>query len=149
MADTGPVGCRERKVVRHMSRTERLRHMHERRLLWQPIPRCASCGRVLSVLTADGVSPCERCLTADGVLTVDSPATVTAAFQTAVADIEQVVERIRAERSIWDSRLRDCDISARVVSGSARGQRGWSVLRLTPSFGADVELFALVNSAIG
>jgi hypothetical protein len=35
------------------------------------------------------------------------------------------------------------------VSASARGQRGWSVLRLTPSFGADVELFGSARSAVG
>jgi hypothetical protein len=134
--------------VRRMSRTERVRHMHERRVRWQPIPRCAPCGRALSVLTLDGVSPYERS-TVDGVLSADSPVTVTAAFHTAARGIEQRVEQIRPEPSIWDLRLRDYDISALVVAASARGQRGWSVLRLTPSFGARVELFALARSAIG
>ena len=132
-----------------MSRTERLRHMHERRALWQPIPRCVSCGRILSTLPVDGVSPCERCLAVDGMLQADSPAAVTAAFRSAAEHIEELVEETRAELSIWDHRLRDRDLSARVVSSSARGQRGWSVLRVAPSFGAKVELFALANSAIG
>ena len=132
-----------------MSRTERLRLMHERRALWQPIPRCTTCGRVLSVLNVDGNSPCERCLTIAGVVTADSPATVTSAFQAAVRDIGEVVEQTRAVRSIWDPRLRDREISARVVSTSARGQKGWSVLRLAPTFGERVEPFALTSSAIG
>ena len=132
-----------------MSRTERLRQMHERRLLWQPIPRCGSCGRVLSVLpTGEEVAPCERCLIADGVLSVDSPASVTAAFQSAARCIEQVVEQTRGEASIWDSRLGNREISARVMSGSATGQRGWAVLRLTPSFGAKVEQYARVETAV-
>jgi hypothetical protein len=131
-----------------MSRTERLRLMHERRALWQPIPRCATCGRVLSVLTPDGDSPCERCLTIAGVVTADSPAVVTSVFQAAVRGIEEMVEQTRAERSIWDPRLQDREISARVVSSSARGQKGWSVLQLAPTFGEKVERFALTSSAI-
>ena len=132
-----------------MSRTERLRLMHERRALWQPIPRCASCGRVLSLVTPDGVAPCERCLTIEGVVTADSAAAVTLAFQAAVQGIEQLVEQVRAERSIWDARLRDRQVAARVVSSAARGQKGWSVLRLAPSFGVEVEPYALTSSAIG
>jgi len=123
--------------------------MHERRRLWQPIPRCGSCGRVLSALpTGEDVPPCERCLIANGVLSVDSSASVTAAFQKAARCIEQVVEQTRGDASIWDSRLRNHKISARVMSGPPRGQRGWSVLRLTPSFGAKVEQYALVEPAV-
>jgi hypothetical protein len=133
-----------------MSRTERMRHMHERRLLWRPIPRCTTCDRILSVLTDDGVaSACERCSTVSGDLTADTPATVGAVFRTAVDDVGRVVEQVRAESSIWDSRLRDRELSARIVSAAARGQRGWAVLRLTPGFGGQVQLFAKASSAVG
>lgn len=123
--------------------------MHERRALWQPIPRCVTCGRILSILPVDGVSPCERCLSVDGVLHADSPGVVTAAFHSSAQHIDELVDETRAEASIWDHRLRDRRLSARVVSSAARGQRGWSVLRVAPSFGAKVEQFALANSAIG
>jgi hypothetical protein len=131
-----------------MSRTERLRHMHERRLSWQPIPRC-SCGRVLSALGTAGVGPCERCLTVQGDLQVDTKEAVTAAFQRAVQDGTELVEHALAAPSIWDGRLQRAEISAHVVSSSAPGQRGWWALRVTPSFGADAERFALVDSAMG
>jgi hypothetical protein len=134
--------------VDRMSRTDRLRHMHERRLSWQPIPRC-SCGRVLSALSKEGVGPCERCLTLCGDLQVDTKAVVTAAFQNAVRDRTQLVERALAAPSIWDARLQPAELAAHVVSSSALGQRGWWALRVTPSFGADVERFALVDSALG
>ena len=45
-------------------------------------------------------------------------------------------------------RLRPGTVETRIVSSSARGQRGWSVLRLTPAFGADVEIYSLASSAI-
>lgn len=148
--------CRARRipeecstVIDVSSRTERLRQVHGRRLLWQPIPRCGSCGRVLSVLsTAETAAACERCLVVDGVLSVDSPASVTAAFQNAARCIGQVVEETRGEASIWDSRLQNHNVSARLMSGSPRGQRGWSVLRLTPSCGAKVEQYACVEPAV-
>ena len=130
-----------------MSRTERLKSMHERRMSWQPIPHC-SCGRVLSSLTKDGVGQCERCLTIGGDLQVDSSAVVTAAFQHAIGNPAELVEHALAAPSIWDPRLHRGDVSARVVSTSARGQRGWWALRVMPSFGADAERFALVASAL-
>ena len=100
--------------------------MHERRLLWAPVPRCPRCGRILATLVPGIDVSCERCLTVKGDITPDTPAMVTTAFQ----------------------RLGEGQVNAHVVSSSARGQRGWSVLRITPSFGADVELFALAGSAI-
>jgi len=91
---------------------------------------------------------CERCLTVKGDLTPDTPAMVTAAFQAAVARIDGLAEETRAVATIWDTRLSDGQVAAHVVSSSARGQRGWSVLRVAPSFGADAELYALADSAI-
>jgi hypothetical protein len=122
--------------------------MHERRLLWAPVPRCPRCGRILATLVPGIDASCERCLTVKGDLTPDTPAMVTTAFQAAVAHTEDLVEQTRASASIWDGRLGEGQVNAHVVSSSARGQRGWSVLRITPSFGADVELFALAGSAI-
>jgi hypothetical protein len=122
--------------------------MHERRALWQPIPRCTRCRRILVVLGRGTEVSCERCLTVKGELTPDTPAMVTAAFQAAVARIDELAEETRAVPSIWDSRLSDGQVSAHVVSSSARGQRSWSVLRLAPSFGADVEVYSLADSAI-
>jgi hypothetical protein len=131
-----------------MSRTDRLRDMHERRLQWQPIPRCARCRRILVMLGSGREVPCERCLTVSGELTPDTPAMVTAAFQGAVARIDDLAEETRAIPSIWDARLGDGQVAAHVVSSAARGQRSWSVLRLAPSFGADAEVYALAESAI-
>lgn len=130
-----------------VTRTDRLKRMHERRLSWQPIPRC-SCGRVLSSLNKNGVAPCERCLTIGGDLVVDTTAVVTAAFQLASHDGAQLVQDALVEPSIWDDRLRRMELSARVVSTSARGQRGWWALRVAPGFGSDAERFALVASAL-
>src|SRR5205085_8376299 len=96
----------------------------------------------------DGLGPCERCLTIRGELAVDTPPVVTAAFQHAARDGSQLVEHTLAAPSIWDSRLRPTEVSAHVVSSSAPGQRGWWALRVTPSFGADAERFALVESAL-
>jgi hypothetical protein len=102
------------------------------------------------VLTEEGVvSACERCSTLSGALKPDTPAVVGVVFRMAADDIGRAVEQTRAESSIWDARLRDREILARIVSASARGQRGWSVLRLTPSFGAQVELFVSARSAVG
>jgi hypothetical protein len=123
--------------------------MHERRLRWKPVPRCVECGRVLTALSDEGVAACERCLTIRGEIVPDTPAKVAAAFQAAVVDADRLVLQTRAVASIWDVRLGPGPVNARIVSGSARGSRGWSVLRLTPSFGADVEVFALATSAIG
>jgi hypothetical protein len=132
-----------------MNRSERLKQMHERRLLWKPIPRCARCGRALTAMVI-GSAPCERCLTVAGDLVADSCATVAATFGAAVSDPDLLVERTRAIPSIWDPRLRPGRVTARIVSGSVRGQqRGWSVLRLAPAFGADTERFALAASAVG
>jgi len=123
--------------------------MHERRLSWQPVPRCTRCGRILATVSAGPAdAACERCLTVKGDLTPDTPAMVTAAFQAAVAKSEDLVAQVREAPSIWDARLGDGQIATHVVSSSARGQRSWSVLRITPSFGADVEVFALADSAI-
>jgi hypothetical protein len=122
--------------------------MHERRLQWQPVPRCARCGRILVVPGAGSDGSCERCRTVKGELTADTPAVVTTAFQAAVARTDELVGTVRAAASIWDSRLGDGQVSAHVVSSSARGQRSWSVLRLSPSFGADAEVYALAESAI-
>ena len=133
-----------------MSRAERLRQMHERRLLWKPVPRCVTCGRIMTALSDDGVADsCERCFTLRGKVVADTSASVAAAFQAAVEDADCLVEQTRAAPSIWDARLRPGQVTVRIVSGSARGARGWSVLRLTPSFGSDVEVFALASSAIG
>jgi hypothetical protein len=104
---------------------------------------------VLSAVVSDGVAPCEGCLTRRGEVAADSASTVTAAFQIAAADDVVLVQQTRAVPSIWDDRLRPVPVHARIVSSSARGQRGWAVLRLTPSFGADVEQFALAKSAVG
>jgi len=82
------------------------------------------------------------------VLSVDSPASVTAAFQNAARCIERVVEQTRGEASIWDSRLQKHNISARLMSGSPMRQRGRSALRLTPSFGAKVEQYACAEPAV-
>jgi hypothetical protein len=122
--------------------------MHERRLLWQPIPRCTRCRRILVVLGGGTEVACERCLTVKGDLTPDTPTMVTAAFQAAVARIDELAQETRSLPSIWDARLGDGQVAAHVVSSSARGQRGWSVLRLAPSFGADAEVYALAESAI-
>ncbi len=130
------------------SRTERLRQMHERRLLWKPIPRCAECGRALTTVV-EGRAPCERCLTVAGTVVADTSAAVAATFAAAVADPELLVEQTRAIPSIWDARLRPGGVTVRVASGSARGQRGWSVLSLAPAFGADTERFAVAASAVG
>jgi hypothetical protein len=131
------------------SRNERLKQMHERRLLWKPIPRCAECGRTLTAMVI-GSAPCERCLTVAGDVVADTTASVAAAFAAAVSDPQQLVERTRAIPSIWDARLRPGGVTARIASGSVRGQqRGWSVLRLAPAFGADTERFALAESAVG
>jgi hypothetical protein len=132
-----------------MSRTERLREMHERRRLWTPVPRCVQCRRTLSAVVLDGVAPCERCLTVSGEMVPDSTPVVTAAFRAAVHDADGLARETRACPSIWDARLRPVPVQALLVSSAARGRRGWSVLRLTPSFGADVELFALAATAIG
>ena len=131
-----------------MSRTERLRHMHERRLLWKPVPHCDTCGRALTAVSDMGTAPCERCLTVAGEVVADTPALVAAAFQAASLDPDLLVEQTRTVPSIWDVRLRTGTVETRVVSSSARGQRGWAVLRLTPAFGADVEVYALASSAI-
>jgi hypothetical protein len=103
---------------------------------------------VLSALSKDGAAPCERCLTLGGDLEVDTTAVVTAAFQQAVRDRAHLVEQALAAPSIWDARLQPAELTAHVVSSSALGQRGWWALRVTPSFGADVERFALVDSAL-
>ena len=43
------LGCApSERLPMSMSRTERLRHMHERRLLWKPVPHCDTCGRALT-----------------------------------------------------------------------------------------------------
>jgi hypothetical protein len=132
-----------------MSRNDRLKQMHERRLLWKPIPRCAHCGRALTAMVI-GSAPCERCMTVAGDLVADTSATVAATFAAAVSDPDALVERTRAAPSIWDARLRPGGVTARIASGSVRGQqRGWSVLRLAPTFGADTERFALAASAVG
>jgi hypothetical protein len=94
------------------------------------------------------MAPCERCLTLRGDLQVDTKAVVTAAFQDAVRDRTLMVDRALAVPSIWDARLQRAELAAHVVSSSAPGQRGWWALRVTPSFGADVERFALVDSAL-
>jgi hypothetical protein len=130
------------------SRNERLKQMHERRLLWKPIPRCAQCGRALTAVV-EGPAPCERCLTVAGTMVADTAAAVAATFAAAVADPELLVEQTRAIPSIWDARLRPGGVTLRVASGSAQGQRGWSVLRLAPAFGADTERFAVAASAVG
>ena len=131
-----------------MSRAERLRDMIERRRQWQTVPHC-SCGRVLPLLGKDGLAPCERCLTLSGDVTVDAPAAVTTAFQRAVRmSSEELIDEALAMPSIWDERLSARPLTARVVSASANGQRGWWVLRLTPSFGADAERFSLATSAV-
>jgi hypothetical protein len=131
-----------------MSRNERLKLMHERRLLWKPIPRCAQCGRALTAVV-DGPAPCERCLTVAGTIVADTATAVAAAFAAAVADPQRLVEQTRAIPSIWDARLRPGGVAVRVASGTARGQRGWSVLRLAPAFGADTERYASAASAVG
>ena len=56
------------------------------------------------------------------------------------------MEQTRGEASIWDSRLQNHNISARLMSSSPRGQRGWSVVRLIPSFRANVD--ACVEPAV-
>ena len=131
-----------------MSRNERLKQMHERRLLWKPIPRCAECGRALTAVV-DGPAPCECCLTLAGTMVADGEAAVAATFAAAAADPQLLVEQTRAIPSIWDARLRPGAVTVRVASGTARGQRGWSVLRLAPAFGADSERFASATSAVG
>jgi hypothetical protein len=89
-------------------------------------------------------------MTMAGDVVADTSATVAATFAAAVADPDQLVERTRAVPSIWDARLRPGSVTARIASGSVRGQqRGWSVLRLAPAFGADTERFALAESAVG
>lgn len=128
-------------------RSDRLKAMHARRLRWQPIPRCPTCGRVLAVLDADGSSPCERCLTVDGSIVADTPAKVAAAFEAAVADPIELTAQVRASTSVWDGRLQAKDISVRVASGTRRRAGGWAVLRLTPGFGLDAERFSLATSA--
>ncbi len=132
----------------NMSRNERLKQMHERRLLWKPIPRCAECGRALTAVV-DGPTPCERCLTVDGTMVADTPAAVAATFTAAIADPQLLVDQTRAIPSIWDARLRPGGVTLRVASGTARGQRGWAVIRLAPAFGADSERFASAASAVG
>jgi hypothetical protein len=132
----------------NMSRNERLKQMHERRLLWKPIPRCAECGRALTAVL-DGPAPCERCLTVAGTMVADTTAAVGVTFAAAVADPGRLVEQTRAIPSIWDARLRPGGVTVRVASGSAPGQRGWSVLRLAPAFGGDTERFAVAASAVG
>ena len=131
-----------------ISRNERLKQMHERRFLWKPIPRCVECGRTLTVIV-DGASPCEQCLTVAGTMVADTSAAVAAAFAAAVADPERLVEQTLAIPSIWDARLRPGEVNLRVASGTARGQRGWAVLRLAPAFGAENERYASVASAVG
>lgn len=122
--------------------------MHERRATWQPVPRCPRCKRILVTLSSGNGVQCERCLTVKGDITPDTPAMVTAAFQAAVARPDDLAVQTRAVGSIWDARLGEGNVVAHVVSSSARGQRSWSVLRLSPSFGADAEVFALADSAI-
>jgi hypothetical protein len=130
-----------------MSRTDRLKAMHDRRLRWQPIPRCRVCGRVLAVRQPDGSAPCERCLTVDGEIVADTTAAVAAAFEAAAADPEALTAHVRSSTSVWDARLQAKVVSCRVASGTGRRARGWAVLRVTPGFGLDVERFALVESA--
>jgi hypothetical protein len=84
-----------------------------------------------------------------GAFVADTAAAVAATFAAAVADPEGLVERTRAIPSIWDPRLRPGGVPVRVASGTARGQRGWSVLRLSPAFGADAERFASAAPAVG
>jgi hypothetical protein len=82
-------------------------------------------------------------------MVADGEAAVAATFAAAAADPQLLVEQTRAIPSIWDARLRPGAVTVRIASVTARGQRGWSVLRLAPAFGADSERFASASSAVG
>jgi hypothetical protein len=126
-ADPGDhqIDGRTEGVLTSMSRDDRLRLMHERRLVWTPTPRCPECGRAVTAMVVGSV-PCERCLTVAGDMVADTSATVTATSAAAVSDPDLLVERTRAIPSIWNARLRPGGVTARIASGSVQSQpRGW------------------------